>query len=106
MVMPPLLSTLTAPGRAGKTRNGGCRLLPSSRLCSDRVRHGCSPRAHGFWSASGRIADCLMLGFRIEFSADQYHDDRQPNPNHECDDGAERTISLVIVAKTFRIPRK
>ena len=34
--------------------------------------------------------DCLVLGFRIELGADQHYDDRQPDPNHECDDGAKK----------------
>src|SRR5262249_27941329 len=74
--------------------------------CSDRVGHGCAPRAHGLWPAGGRIANRLMLGFRVELGADQYHYDRQPNPKHEGDDGAERTVSLVVAAEILRVPRK
>jgi len=74
------------------------------------LRHGVghcrAASAHGFWPTGGGIANRLMLGFRVELGADQHHYDRQPNPKHEGDDGAERTVSLVIATEILRVPRK
>jgi hypothetical protein len=58
------------------------------------------------WSPRGRIADGLVLGFGVELGADQDHDDRQPNPKHKRDDGAERTVSLVEATDILRVPSK
>ena len=74
--------------------------------CSNRVGHCRAAGTHGLWPARGRIANRLMFGFRVELGANQHHYDRQPNPKHEGDDGAERTVSLVVAAEILRVPRK
>src|SRR5262249_57700448 len=47
-------------------------LRRSNRLCHCRTA-----RRQRLWPASGRIADGLVLGFRIELGTDQHHDDRK-----------------------------
>ena len=75
-------------------------------LGSNGVCHCRAARAHGLWPAGGRIVDSLMFGFCVELGSDHDHYSRQPNPKHECDEGTQGAVSLVVAAKIFRVPRK
>jgi hypothetical protein len=48
----------------------------------------------------------LMFGFCVELGADQDHYSRQSNPKHECDEGTQGAVSLVVAAKIFRASKE
>jgi hypothetical protein len=47
-----------------------------------------------------------MLGFRVQLGTNQNNDGREPNPKHECNDGAEGTVCFVVVTEILRVPRE
>src|SRR2546423_9256316 len=63
--------------------------------CANRVSHLRATRAQGLWPSSGRVPGGLVLGFCIKLGSDQHNNDREPNPKHKCNDGAERAVGFV-----------
>ena len=60
-------------------------------------------RADRLFRADRRVARRLVLGLRIEFGAEQDHDDRQPEPHHQADRGGKGTVSRAVVGKARKI---
>src|ERR1700746_3208468 len=76
-----------------------------SILCgSQSVRLPGASRAHRLRRASCGISRGLMLHFGVDLGADQDHDDGEPNPHHEADDRAERTVGLVVAGELRCVP--
>ena len=45
-----------------------------------------------------------MLDLGVELGAQEHQDRRNPQPDHQADDSAERTVGSVIVGKACEIP--
>jgi uncharacterized protein YlxP (DUF503 family) len=80
--------------------------LRSGLRRSDRVGHPRAAHSEGLGLAGGRFARGLMLHLGIDLGADQNDDDRDPDPGHEPDDRAERSIGLIVAAKIRHVPRE
>ena len=78
---------------------------PDLRLRSaNRVGHDRAAGAEWLVRADGRIPRGLVLDLGIELGADQHDDGREPQPNHETDDRAERAVGRIVVGEIGEVP--
>ena len=71
---------------------------------ADRVGHHGTSLTHGTWPSGCGVAFGLVLDLRIELGTDDDDDCGDPEPGHEAENGAERSVGGVVRSKRRDVP--